>query len=104
MVASLASSLLHTRAGKSAFYVLTVESKPKNAAVKRPARTGPKHRIHKKKTIPPVVIMKSTCSIAEQIVSLPVVCLATANYDLKISDVIEGKNTVIGTLCYVQAE
>ena len=34
----------------------------------------------------------------DQVLALPVVCLATANFDLTLRDVVQGKATVIGTL------
>ena len=34
--------------------------------------------------------------LQEQVLALPVVCLATANFDLTVRDVVKGKATVIG--------
>lgn len=38
-----------------------------------------------------------TITSEQQLLRLPVVCLATANFDLTVQDVVQGKATVIGT-------
>jgi hypothetical protein len=46
--------------------------------------------------------MTSDAQIAREILSLPVTCLTAANFDLSVSDIIMGKNAVIGAvLCCI---